>query len=1794
MIIESKNKKLTIKWPIQILKFSMPLISNAFFGQFLLIIKSVYDCINGYSFASDDIKCRSGLAFYILASLGDIAIILLIFIALITNIFYYKIIFIKSNSDALKKMGCLPDVIFLLTKIGINLIFSMDKNNESDHWIIIFFMILFCGINAYFSLYCQNRINIILINLNKILCLALFSASLSLFLGKIFKSSKFNGLIILIPVLFVLISVFILFYKKQYTNIFLFEYNKINHPNEYLNYIYSFYFTFIKKNIRRNNNLEFKIAISTLEEKCIDKDCPLKIYSLNLKHLDNEYLLFHYCDKLFSYGLSKFYNNVNFMVNYICFLIIELNSQKKALILLNIMQENNALSLNNYIIHICKKLIDNSHNITEENHILDKYKNDIQKFRDLIKETIFLYYQFMLLLLECKIKNRSNFNKTNKIGTRITLLKKEIDKTFQKNKEFKTNNNQIIELYSEFNQIVLNSKDNYEKINYNDYIQNNELDYSNFNSHIYKEKDNDYLIISTDKNNIGEIIDCSINFCKMIGYQKQEIKGKNLNILIPPILQENHNLILKEYDKKYKLKFFENLINKKKYKPDFIKKEIYCLTKSKFLWPIKIKVYFSRTSENKFIYFLKINQDNPFSSNLALKEKISHSNEKCCILTDKNLFIKTFTPNCIDLLNINNKYINSKYCIINNIKEFQEDYLMAFNNINIDKSSLKDENKGDKSPGKKNKPLIIINESIKEKLIDKKYCRKNKITWQNNNEDNNGNLKNKLAKKNSIISNGTKNNKGSNLLILYKMNNDKDKKFNFFMEIKKIIINKQLLGYYFIFNKLNNNNDNNNSQNLNSTIDSTDIIKKLNLKIPNINSEGKNISTDNNSNSEINSVYENNEKANQNNSSRKEIKKQKCSSTVKYENDLLNINDNFIPKSSFNFNFNINNFYYEPSKNINFNRKLKEILKKEAMSKIQKYVEEINKNKSSSNNSDEFVNETSESIIDSESESKSSSSSVSNSSSQKPTENFHLNIKNKGFLKASTFFNKDNTNINKINNYSFDKVKTIKKTKTRNSAMYDNQNNSPIIKRNNKESEKNIKTVNYNYYKVNLKRIHFLSYDFNKEMIVENKNENISKIEKIMKNKNILRIGKDQMYPFIELNKNKNNMKDNNKPKSNDEKINFNNPEKNNEKLLENKIKEEINKKGDEIPIKKLKTISIFSYLFIIGFCILSLFLNLHYYSSMSKIVEIIKNIIRMKYCKYFGLYFMKELILLNYNAPNIYGGDYLLFPSHNITKYKQLIADNLMELFIENHEAIKYIFSSDLTLSKKTLEYQNEFIFKIDFMYYRRMEKSIYSDVYESLVQYNNAFYSMAASSVGLHQSNIEIYNFNHNGNQDFELAKTILYNIYYLEFTTIKKNIIKIGIVLLILCLLIFILIYYFSIYYFLSANRKAFNYLKLIYGINENFIKKSLLKCQNLINKLNHFKDNLSNKKEDESNIELESKMDEININKKSNSNKRSFVNNKDDNIIYKNMKFLVSYSLFFIIIYVYFIYFFIYIIRLTKKTKLMIEFFSRLKNFQLNIIDIFNSYRQYVFDEEASAQLNVLIYDTLHMTLVNSYDTLTLDVQYITDYILANIPMEGEMLELFSRSLCSYYITDTFNSTEDCLNKYGSLINNDFSIFAAHFLEDIRILKNLVRYIINTGKYRGRLNIFRPDLFLADELIPKKSNTPPNTDTEYKFRLDLFNNETIHNNLNSLFLDVILPYLNMNRKLILKHVSLKGDEFNFIFYSILYIIFLLIFFFCCWLPIISQLNKNICETKNILSIIPIDILLYDNDVNIFSRI
>ena len=54
--------------------------------------------------------------------------------------------------------------------------------------------------------------------------------------------------------------------------------------------------------------------------------------------------------------------------------------------------------------------------------------------------------------------------------------------------------------------------------------------------------------------------------------------------------------------------------------------------------------------------------------------------------------------------------------------------------------------------------------------------------------------------------------------------------------------------------------------------------------------------------------------------------------------------------------------------------------------------------------------------------------------------------------------------------------------------------------------------------------------------------------------------------------------------------------------------------------------------------------------------------------------------------------------------------------------------------------------------------------------------------------------------------------------------------------------------------------------------------------------------------------------------------------------------------------------------------------------------------------------------------------------------------------------------------------------DFSVFISHFIQEIRVLKNLAIYLLSTGNIRGKLNEFNVSSWMEDDLIPKKLALP----------------------------------------------------------------------------------------------------------------
>ena len=143
-------------------------------------------------------------------------------------------------------------------------------------------------------------------------------------------------------------------------------------------------------------------------------------------------------------------------------------------------------------------------------------------------------------------------------------------------------------------------------------------------------------------------------------------------------------------------------------------------------------------------------------------------------------------------------------------------------------------------------------------------------------------------------------------------------------------------------------------------------------------------------------------------------------------------------------------------------------------------------------------------------------------------------------------------------------------------------------------------------------------------------------------------------------------------------------------KILEKKIKYSINNEKDEIPIQRLKIFSIiFLIILMVSLTIFyTYFINNH--SNINKILKLIKNSIKLKYCNRISAFFVGESILLNFNASKIVGGLFTNFPGRSDNKhaYSNLMREKIKEAYIESQECFEEILSSKFLFQKILLNF--------------------------------------------------------------------------------------------------------------------------------------------------------------------------------------------------------------------------------------------------------------------------------------------------------------------------------------------------------------------------------------------------------------------------------------------------------------------------------------------------------------------------
>ena len=1836
---------------ISFFSFSLPLICFTFYGQIFGLLISILICddTKGKSLIDPSLECHTGNWFYVDLVFGIICLCLLTCVSFITILVFYRPNFFLEENDVLKKTNSIPDLIFFINKIIYLIIFDFMRGNKYQ-WFILFVLFIFTFINTSCFFYYNNYENQILMKFNKGLSLSLFWSICCLIIGKIFYTWEFNGSLHLFFFGMVLILLFFIFHKEKMNEFYIIDFKQINSSKESLKYIKTLLNIIKYKDKCRKNFIIFHTFVLMKEENCINKNCKLKKYlTMAEKGYKSDFLLCQYCQQLFEIAIKKFPNDIILKSNYIIYLVIQMSKKKLAQKILSVIEPNFFNFQDNYIIFSCKKFIEGympgmKKNFEEYNKNIMKsveYEKRYDLFKENLTKAASLYYEFWSSLYRSHIQGTEDFIKLNDIGEKVNDLTNNIHENFEILYNVKNDDLNVLNLYSLFLKNVLNCKTKYNNLknifsdlsNF-DKFEEKEMDYSNFDiKELNKTDEYKYIIISAEEENLGVILNISLNACQIFGYNKNEIIGKKVDTLIPEIYHKHFEHYLMQYTNNIKSRFYYLLSNKREYFPEFLEMVIDTKNKSKYLIPLYIKSFLVQTEKSEHVYIVEllfedsiiINKLNEYF-NLNQLNSINSKEMKifnyCYILTDCYFKIQTFTSNCQELLGLNSNALNGSIDITLFIEQFKEE---------VDKMIYEENMENEYSKYEKNDANLLNyaenfrnnhnstyktnfgpnHASTNKKLIYKRYIAENKykelklINWKIYElmqllvgNKNNSNFSSSYRSYNAKQSN--KYDKLDNVFNKKNIFYGNTKERQFLLVIKRAELNGMHVGYKFFLKReivkcvenenglnLENKKYNNNikfnlnkssykknsvsfkSFDINENEDNEEIIhnsKTQNLNLIKLSKSFKNKKKDgdkddvDNTEKRRNSLHEDAksvkmEEINVNldiekigsTPIKKNIFKKKVSkfhslnnihSDLSTNKNILIVDQNFVPLSNFSFILDVESLSFKPLfKKNKIEKSILNILKNEAMTKI-KYYQTIKTNQKK--NKITFSSNES-SYEDSESNEEDNSSSLES------------NISEEEYSKGKEHIKKDIKQDNKEEKH-FIKEKTIKEE------------------------------IEGHYYRVNgLNKIKFMLYDFEQEMVIDKgfKKDMKSEVENIITNYKLkipIDMDKDLSDPSFKIKKyllkySHRELKKDKSSISSKNLTHIGNEQKTNFKELEiyKRIEDALYKNNNEKLILKIIIFIILSSLLLLVMGALILYL------IMTNLEEIKNNILLIIYStnlRHFtnmGLYYLGELLVLNMKGRYPYNS-YINYPIKlNKTTYTENISESLKEAFFSGHHNMENMMGTPFTLSANNTYYLKNKRFTTQILYDDFKTKNITTSLSVCIVQLYLYLYQLIISE-NIILENYEAYNFMHNAINTVGMGIEDIIKIYLSELQIRKKKFIIIYIILISVTFVIHIFIYFLIRVTYLQIIRRKESYISIFYDISFNYIKSSMIKCEKFINKINPNELLIIQEKNDNfdditSISNFEDNLEFKNVTKKNNNIKNNKINEQiekkfqfkdiSQNRIFKFKFFcllLISFCFMLIIILMY--------ITLMKNIEIAGFYIYYMQHFHNNLLNVFIAFREFIVNRDSEMH-NMKILDFLSYAEKEVYRTFTPDIDYLGEHCDEINGLSKIFSQMQKHTLCSQDSGIELSSKGMCDYYMETITSLGFFVFVSFWIEEIRIKRN---YILSIDK------IVDKNLTFEERII------------------DLSNNLEVFPDVNYMFIHGIVSSINKERNAVIKTIKgfLYSKSINFIALILSYFIVIILLIFSFWRPIINNIRNLFIKTKNMFSIIPVEILASQTNI------
>ena len=1500
----------------------------------------------------------------------------------------------------------------------------------------------------------------------------------------------------------------------------------------------------------------------------------------------------------------------------------------------------------------------NSNQNNDKNDIYSiTYKPILNNIKSLINKITMNYIDFWTILAISNDNKSENFHKMSRIGSKIKKLNEELLGNIEKLENINIYDQDIFKLYIQYLSEILcdNNQANiyHSKLSDNEqkkhlYNEDNlfELNYKAMS----KSEDYRYIILNCSQANFNKICNVSLSICPIFGYSKEEIIGHPFNNFLPELYCVHHKKLLEEKVREFQQKL---IIKNVKTRSDSWITDYFIKNKMKYLLPFKVR-WTLVSSEDEIIYGIgKMITDN--KSLLELEKEIVYIlTDKDLIIQSftsnapKLLYLHSSAIN--NNLDIAEYIKEFNYDFISNIEN-----LIDIKESSVASSSIMDNSKKKKRHAKLDllKKMFLGDSEIKQvihwKLSDLIEIETNKTNNKkkgvinrrssfaiSNNEqkfqsaliDSIG--KNKIKTKgvpvrkisvgydkddhikNYCISNiqDILQNESEKILELKETNisdlneenfyilNDKKEKIyyrphhhRFYLSVKEVKLNDTKIGYVFKFepfiinveeknaNANNNKNNNNNNNPQAPKFDLSIIAKQVD-----INDIDK-------SEISVMSFAANKQSIDQRNSFLFQSNENNPFGLNQENSDAFFMRLNKDKETQFTIDVNTMSYKqlglfekYDKSE-------LYELLKLEAVGKISKAAQQAKK--------DEISEEEEESS--SGSDYSSGDESLSEISSGRKNDDLSPRQSTKDIISQDKISQKNSNNLGINTQMSIKTNKNTPVISVTPSSKEPTLNIDQLSAINNVPT--NHKHKDNDYYHVDFSNITYYIYNYTSgfvEVIKDQKYKTSQVVKQINSEKEKLSKMNAKYIANPKLAKEK--KRNINKKAVNDESNLYS------EKTLKIKeIQKALTSKEKQRSIMHLLTASFVILLLVVGTGIMSIMINYHlrdntfiFYSLIKKSIEFYKNLL-------IEITLIRELLIINSpyyhnfydsNQENYFRNystkcfeyyldsskilsDFTIYTDKLNERQKKLVTDNLIDLYI-----IDQIESKGINYRPKR---------------YNLLLLSAYHELISAL------YHISQLSMKEIYTYEDDIYFFIKNGMSNiiinFEKLMETLSDEFY--------HIVKSGNIIIIICIVVLLVIYLgcffiFSFFYHKVEERKQ-SYLSVFYEIGGDFIVQSLAKCEKFSQKLQIQEDNAGGNQADKISLDsstvddsdIDNEMQVPSIIKQNRDNKIDISNPEKqttNNSLIKTKIF--GFFIFFILLLCQYSSYIYYYYRLALyKNCIKYEYYvnNYISSFTLPFIGV----REFVYDPKKTFY-NRPVEEFIEDALKNFYIVLTElsnnQAKYVhyfpqefSDYL--NDLYTNHIHELIN-DFIREYPENGYNNSSDFF--YGTSDYGFFSILTS-YIEEIRMLKDITDEYIKKSEAKGYTyneSFYNSPEGQYDEIYQKHRG-----DADYR---ELNPANALHT---PSFKTILITYRFIIARVMILAYSKLFEIFEGMFstttkisllINIGFIIIVLIGFLFFWLPFVLEENETIFKTKNMLSIIPNELLITLPHINIMLGI